>query len=69
MIFKAPEKIAIFKSGYGKNSIFFQYIHPWRKKVENRSYLSLKRKNTKRKLKKKRLSGQAVAAEKKQKLL
>ena len=29
MIFKAPEKNAILKSGYGINSIFFQYIHPW----------------------------------------
>ena len=26
MIFKAPEKIAIFKSDYGKNSIFLQDI-------------------------------------------
>ena len=29
MIFKAPEKNAILKSGYGINSTFFQYIHPW----------------------------------------
>ena len=28
MIFKAPEKNAILKSGYGINSTFFQYIHP-----------------------------------------
>ena len=36
MIFKAPEKNAILKSGYGINSIFFQYIHPCSEEWQHR---------------------------------
>ena len=42
MIFKAPEKNAILKSGYGINSTFFQYIHPWSNGKDSREFRGVK---------------------------